>query len=371
MYFRLLLLLVLFGAPTAQAADSSDQPLTKVEAVVTKAEVLETLNDSKAWGVQNDPLRIVYSEEAVVEAILKERRKNKAVRKDGVLTYSGALKSIKSNPNLQNDADIQARLVTLYQNHPFTYIRTSALAALPLTHPDHAVFNTKDYYFSNVDRINYGAIRKDINKSIGYCKYGKPLKPCSSCDSDAEVEKLTPIQGGEKMKNIRITARNVRGGKLVGYSNSVKRFAAGYMSDYGQQSDLGLHYIPEDANLPTKFIYPTNIRYLSERTETGSFWGVTSSPGKCGRSSILKISEKDNGQFHVEPYQNLPGAVEGVGEGESGELYIYFGGEKDIARQCAPITMPIGSGKYNNNPPVIFTAKGEIYSACESEAMKF
>ena len=216
MYFRLFLPLVLFAMPTAQAAESNNQALAKAEAEVTKAEVLQTLNDNKTWRVLNDPLSIGYSDKTIARA----HRKATALRKDGVLTFSGALKSIKKDSNLQNDMDIQARLVTLYQNHPFTHIRTSALRALPLSHPEHAVFNTKDYYFSNADRISYGGIRRDINEAIGYCKYGKPLKPCSSCETDADVKKLTPIQGGKKMKDIRITARNVQGGKLVGYSTA-------------------------------------------------------------------------------------------------------------------------------------------------------
>ena len=98
---------------------------------------------------------------------------------------------------------------------------------------------------------------------------------------------------------------------------------------------------------------------------------MTAAPGKCGGSSILKISETGNGQFHVEPYRNLPGAVEGVGEGQNGELYIYFGDERSQENQCKPIAMPIGAGKYSNNPPVIFTPEGEIFSACVDDAMKF
>lgn len=288
--------------------------------------------------------------------------------------FGKAIADIKNDPKLQNDPDIQNKLVTLYKHHPYTYIKTSALAALPLTHPEHDAFNNDGYFYSNIQRIHYGAISKKINADIGYCAYGKPLKSCTSC-TDEETEALTPTQQGRKMKNIRVSARKVEGGKLVGYSNFLTKRGFGYYSDFGKKDDLGLYYIPKDDSLQAKFIYPKNIRYISHRKEDGSFWGITSSPGNCGSSYIVKIAELERGKFNVKTHRPLPGSVEGVGEGENGDLYIYFGDEKSETLMCRPNipvpAMPMEIGPYHNNPPLILTAEGQVYSACQKDAKKF
>ena len=282
-----------------------------------------------------------------------------------------AISDIQKNPKLQNDPQIQGQLLRLFRHHPYTHIRTTALSALPLDHPEHSVFNNKNYQYSNIPKINYYAIQKEINESVGYCTYGKPLKPCSSCNADEETAALTPIQNGKKMKNIRVTARDVEEGKLVGYSYFLLKHGIGYYSDYRSQKDLGLHYIPNDYEVPTKFIYPENIRYISHQKNDKTFWGVTSWPGKCGQSSIVKITERSKGSFYVQPHTQLPGTVEGVGEGENGDLYLYFGNEDSFARQCKPTTMPNEASRYSNNPPIILTTDGNIRSACETDAKQF
>lgn len=282
-----------------------------------------------------------------------------------------AISEIQKKPELQNDPQIQSQLVKLFKYHPFTYIRTKALSALPLDHPQHAVYNHDDYYYSNKPKIYYGAIRKDINKSVGYCPYGKPLKACSSCNTEEKTAALTPSQNGKKMKNIRISARDVEDGMLVGYSYFLTKHGFGYYSNMRSHNDLGLHYIPNAKELPTKFIYPENIRYISHQKKNKSFWGITSWPGRCGQSTIVEITELSKGSFDVKPFIQLPGTVEGVGEGENGDLYLYFGNEDSFESQCKPTMMPIGRGRYSNNPPIIVTSDGDFRSACEADAINF
>ena len=358
MFLRIILCLVLLLPNLVYAEDVKPDSST-----ISKTSILEALEASPtnlSNSLDTKPAFQYWNDIGVERQTKKEPS-----------SFNKAISEIKNNPSLQKDPEIQERLVQLYKQHPFTYIKTIALSALPLDHPEHAAFNKEDYYYSNKAKINYGSIREEINESIGYCSYGKPLKSCSTCSTDEETEALTPIQNGKKMKNIRISTRDVGDGKLVGYSYFSLKHGFGYYSNFGKHNDLGLHYIPEDDNLATSLIYPNNIRYISHKKADGSFWGITSWPAKCGQSSILKITELGIGSFNVEPYIQLPGPVEGIGEGENGDIYIYFGNEESFDSQCRPTRMPIGRSSYYNNPPLILTSAGDVKSACEKNAEKF
>ena len=358
MFSRVLICLA-FLTPSLVDAET----LQRENFVRSKAAVLEAL--------QAKPSDLFNSQKEIPLYQYESDNADNLKTKKATSPFLEAILDIQKNPKLQNDSQIQGQLLRLFRHHPYTHIRTTALSALPLDHPEHAAFNNKNYHYSNIPKISYSAIQKEINESVGYCTYGKPLKPCSSCNTDEETAALTPIQNGKKMKNIRVTARDVEGGKLAGYSYFLLKHGFGYYSDYHSQNDLGLHYIPSEDELPTKFIYPENIRYISHQKNDKTFWGVTSWPGKCGQSSIVKITERSKGRFDVQPHTQLPGTVEGVGEGKNGDLYLYFGNEDSFARQCKPITMAFEISRYSNNPPIIFTTDGNIRSACETDAKQF
>jgi len=201
--------LTIVSASSAQAADVD----LDAKPALTKIEILQALRGGASdLSILKDLSEYESSDEPVVIYTYGQRP---------LSPFQKAIAAIKKAPNLQSDKAIQTELVKLYKHHPFTNVRTEALSALPLSHSEHAGFNKDAYYYSNLDQINYSGIRNEINKEIGYCAYGKPLKPCSSCQSEEEKDALTPIQNGKKMKHVRIAARDVEAGKLVGYAYSL------------------------------------------------------------------------------------------------------------------------------------------------------
>jgi len=153
------------------------------------------------------------------------------------LSQSSDLSNIISslwNENLNRDIEIQRALIAISKHHPISDTRrTASLAAT-------ARPSTKRFVMTNAAR--------DINKNRKYCTAESVGAKAIATVPDALIDDLTPIYdygiegqdfNDEKVQNVDIFAREVLGGWLTGY---------------GKVPSLGLHYVPRDKSLETKFL---------------------------------------------------------------------------------------------------------------------
>jgi len=268
------------------------------------------------------------------------------------LSQSSDLSNIISslwNENLNRDIEIQRALIAISKHHPISDTRrTASLAAT-------ARPSTKRFVMTNAAR--------DINKNRKYCTAESVGAKAIATVPDALIDDLTPIYdygiegqdfNDEKVQNVDIFAREVLGGWLTGY---------------GKVPSLGLHYVPRDKSLETKFLLAGTIHAIIDKDNSDSVLVISNNNRRAfGMNSSfcpssLKVSEVKEtaaGEFEIKFLRNLPSRVQKVSQMENGDLFIAFG-KKCYTRG---IESPL-QDQYFFNPPIGLTVSGHIYDVCE------
>jgi len=253
------------------------------------------------------------------------------------------------NENLHRDIDIQRALIAISKHHPISDTRrTASLAATALP-------STKRQVMINAAR--------DINKNRKYCTADSVEAKAVATVPHALIDELTPIYDSgiegqdfndEKVQNVDIFAKEVSEGWLTGY---------------GKVPSLGLHYVPHDKSLETKFLLAGTIHAIIDKDNSNSFlvisnnnrraWGSNSS--LCPSSlKVSEVNETTAGEFEIKFLRNLPSRVQKVSQMGNGDLFITFGTNCYTRGIEGPL-----QDQYFFNPPIGLTASGHIYDVCE------
>ena len=271
-----------------------------------------------------------------------------------VTDLSSIISSLWSE-NLHRDIEIQRALIAVRDHHPISDTRVRASSAF------NALSHEKPYVIAIAGKSDDPVSR--INKNRNYCTAESVGAKSLATVSGALIDELTPIYDSgiegqdfndEKVQNVDIFAKEVSGGWLTGY---------------GKVPSLGLHYVPRDKSLETKFLLAGTIHAIIGKDNSDSVlvlsndnrraWGVSS--GLC--PSFLKVSEVKEtaeGEFETRVLRTLPSRVQKVSQMENGDLFIAFG----TVCYTRGIEGPV-QDQYFFNPPIGLTASGHIYNVCE------
>ena len=254
------------------------------------------------------------------------------------------------NENLHRDIDIQRALIAISKHHPISDTRrTASLAATALP-------STKRQVMINAAR--------DINKNRKYCTADSVEAKAVATVPHALIDELTPIYDSgiegqdfndEKVQNVDIFAKEVSEGWLTGY---------------GKVPSLGLHYVPHDKSLETKFLLAGTIHAIIDKDNSNSFLVISNNNRRAwGRNSSLcpsslkvsEVNETTAGEFEIKFLRNLPSRVQKVSQMGNGDLFITFGTHCYTRGIEGPL-----QDQYFFNPPIGLTATGHIYDVCVS-----
>jgi len=232
------------------------------------------------------------------------------------------------NENLHRDIDIQRALIAISKHHPISDTRrTASLAATALP-------STKRQVMINAAR--------DINKNRKYCTADSVEAKAVATVPHALIDELTPIYDSgiegqdfndEKVQNVDIFAKEVSEGWLTGY---------------GKVPSLGLHYVPHDKSLETKFLLAGTIHAIIDKENSNSFLVISNNNSRAWGSNSSKF------------LRNLPSRVQKVSQMGNGDLFITFGTNCYTRGIEGPL-----QDQYFFNPPIGLTASGHIYDVCE------
>lgn len=260
------------------------------------------------------------------------------------------------------DPDIRERLNYIKKYHPLSHARFYATNALS---------NNGQLPILDVKNMT------EINRDRGYCTSDSVgAKPLPTLPEELRNQ-LTPIQqvlkmnseglsieSGEKIENVFISAESVSEGWLVGYGIVQKNVRLG----------LGLHYVPKNESLPTQYLMQGTIHAIMPR-QNKSFFVFSTKDSRnqfkqCDVPLIISVvTEYAPSKFEITPYRILPSETKLIYQLDNKDLFISFGGPKHEG--CRWGSMPIERSDYQNNPPIGFTPKGEIYDICKQDSPKF
>ena len=257
--------------------------------------------------------------------------------------------------NLHRDIEVQRALIAVRNHHPVSDTRWRASLAVNASSPE------KPYVIRIAGKSDDPVSR--INKNRNYCTAESVGAKSVETVSGALIDELTPIYdygiegqdfNDEKVQNVDIFAKEVSGGWLTGY---------------GKVPSLGLHYVPHDKSLETKFLLGGTIHAIIDKDNSNSFLVISNNNRRewVSNSSLcpssLKVSEVNEtaaGEFEIKYLRNLPSRVQKVSQMENGDLFIAFG----TVCYTRGIEGPL-QDQYFFNPPIGLTASGHIYDVCE------
>lgn len=281
--------------------------------------------------------------------------------------------------NLQNDPDIRKALSIIEQSHPVTQARYHASKILrPLTVPDNSTFSNGSTSIKTITSLP-DSIEIDINKTRKYCTAESVNAKALPSLSQGLKEKLAPVleeihiidnqevrKAGNRLKHVPISAQAVSDGWLTGYG-----------AGYGGIRGLGLHYIPEDESLPTRYLMQGTIYAIIPHKEKKAFFVLSSGDRNIigsrnlGNDLEIKLVEQiDPTKFEITPYRTLPIGIQEITKMDNGDLFLYFGGSTEFNYYISR-SVQGRSSAYSRNPPIGFTNTGQIYDPCVTNGRKF
>ncbi len=265
----------------------------------------------------------------------------------GVQPLLFTLGRLRDIPELHSDEDIRQSVLDLAGSHPVARIRGLAGTLI------------EDQDFQSA--VNVLAVS---NKKRPYCDI-KDFGTSRERLSDEMKSYLAPTFHDKKLKNVKVSAVEVRDGWLVGYHNDQQ---VGYFKVW---FELGLWYVPKDEAVEPTQISKSNIMEIIPRRDGAGYWLVTVMPGPPQVWGISFAQETSAGQFNISKFRMLPQGLKSTQILSNGDIFLDFGGPGEqwvkMPRGIEPYILP----EFSANPPIGFTPDGKIYAICEPDAVKF
>ncbi|MGB0908347.1 MAG: hypothetical protein ACPGVT_12715 [Maricaulaceae bacterium] len=261
-----------------------------------------------------------------------------------------AILSIASHEELRKDKELRAKIQTLANEHPISYIRMEAIRALS----DEKIRDYESWGYVFHKSLNYKDKIKSFHKDQIYCD--APIgREGTSFESNSDFENFYVPKRGQL--SWVLDAAQTPKGWLVGQRKGSVRPGFFY---YEEGGDLKGHELASH-----NYEYADNVFRLIEGPEPGLFWVIFGVFYFHDHGTSIYQVDARKQHLTFTKVKSFPDSVSKVVVLENGDVFLDF---SPRAREVKLKETTFEEYIKAKNPPVIFTKSGGLKSACEVNA---